>query len=424
MSWTPATGIATPSARLATPSGVAAAKETTASQPSQERQEEGVSLRSHRCANGTRIEIAVRDNPSGEDKPTSFGWAAGTFLRGGYNPADAASMDSLLQAGWREVGTLSGDETSQALMRGGDVLVFRNSEGAIESVACYEGQGFFSYVKDGESAPRFEAQEDFLHSHSDAIERGGVSIMREVNPYRHRVLAETARPLLQELHGMESSSRIMEDWPPKLRLAVEGLVFDRMGKYQTNVSHDISKPPDAKGLLPKAAFLAQLHKDVALFGDLDLPAETIDKYGDDIREATAQHRRRFWVYARMRDIGLEHLGNKVSEKDLSAKAWSDPRALEFVRRAGVANCQETSALLCHRLREVAGNIPVEVIGQKEQDGTDHIYVAIGRDAHRDVRKPWKWNADTLLVDGWRGYIRPVGEVFGAEPMASPHGLRA
>ena len=360
----------------------------------------------YRCANGKMVEIEV----SRDESASGFGWAAGTFLRGGYNPADAASMDTLMQAGRRDVGSFNGD-MARADLRTGDVLVFRNSHGNIERVACYEGKGVFSYVG-ADGIPRFETHADFSISHADALKHGA-TIMRETNPYRHRALAESVRPLVDELHGMDSSSRRMSSWPAKLSHAVEGCVFDHFGNYSAHAHYDKTTPPSGDILLPKEEFMAQLRKDVANMNDEDRPhLEDVEKHADEIYATSKVQRRLSWTRARLDELRKEYGKDKtLPPREISARVNSDARYLDYVRRGGVANCQEASAVLSARLREIAGDVGVEVISQKVQDGVDHVYVAIGRDSGTDIRDPWNWNSDAVVVDGWRGWTGSVGEMF-------------
>ena len=53
-------------------------------------------------------------------------------------------------------------------------------------------------------------------------------------------------------------------------------------------------------------------------------------------------------------------------RETNARVNSDARYLDYVRRGGVANCQEARAVLSYRLREVGGDVGVEVISQKVQ----------------------------------------------------------
>ena len=360
----------------------------------------------HRCANGKMVKIEV----SRDEHASNFGWAAGTFLRGGYNPADAAAMDTLMQAGRRDVGNFNGD-MDRADLRTGDVLVFRDSHGNVERAACYEGKGVFSHAGvDG--IPHFETRADFAASHADALKHGA-TIMRETNPYRHRALAESVRPLVDELHGMDSSSRRMSSWPPKLTHAVEGCVFDHFGNYSAHAHYDKTTPPGDDILLPKEEFMAQLRKDVANMNDEERPdLEDVEKHADEIYATSKVQRRLSWTRSRFDELRKEYAKDEtLPPREINARVNSDARYLDYVRRGGVANCQEASAVLSSRLREAGGDVGVEVISQKVQDGTDHVYVAIGRDAGTDIRTPWNWNSDVVIVDGWYGRIGSVGEMF-------------
>ena len=98
---------------------------------------------------------------------------------------------------------------------------------------------------------------------------------------------------------------------------------------------------------------------------------------------------------------------------------SDDRYLGYLRHAEVANCQETSAVLSACLRKIAdGTVNVEVVGQKEQNGVDHVYVAIGRAPRTDIRNPQTWNRDVIVVDGWKGWIGSIGDMFPPPPSPS------
>ena len=139
----------------------------------------------YRSFDGTMVEIEA----SQDECPNSFGWAANTFMRRGYNPADGAAMDAIMQAGWREVGRLEYDDeyeddamyvdmTPKDLCKE-DVVIFRSPDGTTESAARYEGNDFFSYVgKDGTCY--FENRANFIASHLSAL-KCGATIMRETN---------------------------------------------------------------------------------------------------------------------------------------------------------------------------------------------------------------------------------------------------
>ena len=241
----------------------------------------------------------------------------------------------------------------------------------------------------------------------------GIRKNLEKIPYRHRALAESVRPLVNELHGMDSSSRRMSSWPPKLTHAVEGCVFDHFGNYSAHAHYDKTTPPGDDILLPKEEFMARLRKDVADMNDEERPGlEDIEKHADEIYATSKVQRLLSWTRSRIDELRKEYGKDEtLPPREINARVNSDARYLDYVRRGGVANCQEASAVLSARLREAGDDVGVEVISQKVQDGTDHVYVAIGRDAGTDIRAPWDWNSDVVIVDGWHGRIGSVGEMF-------------
>ena len=159
--------------------------------------------------------------------------------------------------------------------------------------------------------------------------------------------------------------------------------------------------------------MAQLRKDVANMNDEERPnLEDVEKHADEIYATSKVQRRLSWTRSRFDELRKEYGKDEtLPPREINARVNSDARYLDYVRRGGVANCQEASAILSARLREAVGDVNVEVISQKVQDGTDHVYVAIGRDTGTDIHDPWNWNSDVVIVDGWHGRIGSVGEVF-------------
>ena len=373
--------------------------------------------------------VEIRVSQDGD--ANNFGWAAGTFQREGYNPSDAGAMDTLMQAGWCEVGDLKYDDErggmTPADLYKDDVLVFRNSRGTIEKAARYEGENAFSYA-DMNGIVHRESRAEFATSHADAL-KCGATIMRETNTHRHRMLAESVRPLVTELRGMDSSSRRMSSWPPKLSRAVADCVFNQFGLY-ANAHLDKTNPPRDNILFPKEKFMEQFQDDVKkLHAEDRLTPQEVEKYADEIYAASKVQRRLAWVRARVQDLRTEYGSKKIltengeqrkpSPDEVSAMVNSDDRYLGYLRRAEVANCQETSAVLSACLRKIAdGTVNVEVVGQKEQNGVDHVYVAIGRAPRTDIRNPQTWNRDVIVVDGWKGWIGSIGDMFPPPPSPS------
>ena len=237
-------------------------------------------LQFRRCPNGKAVEIRV----SQDGDVNNFGWAAGTFQREGYNPSDADAMDTLMQAGWCEVGDLKYDDErggmTPADLYKDDVLVFRNSRGPTERIARYEGENAFSYA-DMNGIVHRESRAEFATSHADAL-KCGATIMRETNTHRHRMLAESVRPLVTELRGMDSSSRRMSSWSPKLSRAVADCVFNQFGLY-ANAHLDKTNPPRDNILFPKEKFMEQFQDDVKkLHAEDRLTPQEVEKYADEI----------------------------------------------------------------------------------------------------------------------------------------------
>ena len=159
--------------------------------------------------------------------------------------------------------------------------------------------------------------------------------------------------------------------------------------------------------------MVQLRKDVENMNNEERPSlEDIEKHADEIYATSKVQRRLSWTRSRLDELRKEYGKDEtLPPREINVRVNSDARYLDYVRRGGVANCQEASAVLSTRLREIAGDVGVDVISQKVQDGTDHVYVAIGRDAGTDIRNPWSWNSDVVIVDGWRGWIGSAEEMF-------------